>query len=88
MLHQELILQGGFSIDLQKRTNEMQIKINNMLSELPSEVVSEEEAETPDTPVKQIRIGEGSYTFGSKKITIRVLNGKLVIRVGGGYMMI
>jgi len=35
-----------------------------------------------------ITLGEGSFTFGSKKIKVRVLNNKLVIRVGGGYMMI
>ena len=37
---------------------------------------------------KIIRIGEGTYTFGSKRIHVKVLNGKLVIRVGGGYMTI
>jgi hypothetical protein len=35
-------------------------------------------------PVK--RLGEGSYLFGTKKILAKIINGKLVIRVGGGYM--
>jgi len=38
--------------------------------------------------VKFIRLGEGTYTFGTKRISVRIINGKLVIRVGGGYMMI
>jgi hypothetical protein len=35
-------------------------------------------------PVK--RLGEGKYLFGTKKILAKIINGKLVIRVGGGYM--
>ena len=34
------------------------------------------------------RIGNGYYLFGTKKIYAKILNGKLVIRVGGGYMII
>lgn len=34
------------------------------------------------------RIGNGYYYFGSKKIFAKIINGKLVIRVGGGYMSI
>jgi hypothetical protein len=32
------------------------------------------------------RLGNGKYTFGTKDILAKILNGKLVIRVGGGYM--
>ena len=39
-------------------------------------------------PVPIKRIGNGYYMFGSRKIYAKVLNGKLVIRVGGGYMII
>jgi len=35
-------------------------------------------------PVK--RLGVGSYMFGTRKIMAKIINGKLVIRVGGGYM--
>jgi hypothetical protein len=35
-------------------------------------------------PVK--RLGAGKYLFGSKQILAKIINGKLVIRVGGGYM--
>ena len=37
-------------------------------------------------PVK--RIGDGYYMFGTKKIFAKIMQGKLVIRVGGGYMSV
>ena len=39
-------------------------------------------------PVPVKRLGGGFYLFGLKKIYAKILNGKLVIRVGGGYMVI
>ena len=35
-----------------------------------------------------IRLNPGIYQFGSKKICIRVEQGKIHIRVGGGYLYI
>lgn len=35
-------------------------------------------------PVK--RVEKGKYLFGSRQILAKIINGKLVIRVGGGYM--
>ena len=35
-------------------------------------------------PVK--KIAEGYYLFGTRKIYAKIMNGKLVVRVGGGYM--
>ena len=35
-----------------------------------------------------IRLQPGIYSFGSKKVCIKVENGKIIIRVGGGYMFI
>lgn len=32
------------------------------------------------------RLGGGYYTLGSKKIYCKILNSRLVVRVGGGYM--
>ena len=32
------------------------------------------------------RLTAGNYMFGTKKILAKIINGKLVIRVGGGYM--
>ena len=37
-------------------------------------------------PVK--RMGDGQYLYGSRKIFAKIMNGKLVIRVGGGFMLI
>ena len=37
-------------------------------------------------PVK--RLGEGQYMYGSKKIFAKIMNEKLIIRVGGGFMLI
>jgi chromosome segregation ATPase len=39
-------------------------------------------------PVPIKRLGGGYYLFGTRKIYAKVLNGRLVIRVGGGYMVI
>lgn len=36
--------------------------------------------------IKIVRLGPGKYMFGTKKIMAKIINGKLVIRVGGGYM--
>ena len=36
--------------------------------------------------LKVVRTDPGKYLFGEKKIMAKVINGKLVIRVGGGYM--
>jgi hypothetical protein len=37
-------------------------------------------------PIK--RFGDGNYLFGTKKIFAKIMQGKLVIRVGGGFMSI
>lgn len=37
-----------------------------------------------NVPVR--RLTAGKYLFGSKQILAKIINGKLVIRVGGGYM--
>ena len=39
-------------------------------------------------PVPVKRLGDGNYLFGTKKIFAKIMNGKLVIRVGGGFMII
>lgn len=39
-----------------------------------------------DVPLQ--RIGDGQYMFGSRKIFAKIMNDKLVVRVGGGYMRI
>lgn len=37
-------------------------------------------------PIK--RLGDGNYIFGTRKVFARIMNGKLVIRVGGGFMVV
>lgn len=39
-----------------------------------------------DCPVPIQKISEGNYLFGTRKIFAKIMNGKLVVRVGGGYM--
>lgn len=34
------------------------------------------------------RLSEGNYLFGTRKIQAKIMNDKLVIRVGGGFMLI
>jgi hypothetical protein len=41
-----------------------------------------------NSPVPINRLGNGKYSFGTKDILAKIMNGKLVIRVGGGYMAI
>jgi hypothetical protein len=38
--------------------------------------------------LKIVRLEQGKYMFGTKKIMAKIINGKLVIRVGGGYMSV
>jgi hypothetical protein len=38
------------------------------------------------TELRIERLGGGYYMFGTKKIYCKIINGKLVVRVGGGYM--
>lgn len=35
--------------------------------------------------LKVVRIEAGKYMFGTKKILAKIINNRLVIRVGGGY---
>ena len=34
------------------------------------------------------KLGQGEYIFGSRRIFAKFQNGKLVIRVGGGYLLV
>ena len=39
-------------------------------------------------PIPVKRLAPGKYLFGTKQILAKIINGKLVIRVGGGYMSV
>ena len=41
-----------------------------------------------DMDVPMQRLGDGQYMFGSRKVFAKIMNDKLVIRVGGGFMLI
>lgn len=41
-----------------------------------------------NSPVPITRLGNNKYSFGTREVVAKVLNGRLVIRVGGGYMSI
>jgi len=58
-------------------------KKGDMLDELLGNYINE-----TGCPVPIKRLGNGYYMFGARKIFAKVLNGRLVIRVGGGYMVI
>lgn len=55
----------------------------DLLDELLAEYLSHNTC-----PVPIQKISEGVYMFGTRRISAKVLNGKLVVRVGGGYMPI
>ncbi|OMJ71701.1 hypothetical protein SteCoe_30009 [Stentor coeruleus] len=42
----------------------------------------------PSLPIKFIKDCDGIYIFGTKKVFIKLDNGKLYIRIGGGFMII
>lgn len=44
--------------------------------------------ETAYVGLKIVRLEQGKYMFGTKKILAKIINNKLVIRVGGGYMSV
>ena len=50
---------------------------------LLAEAMNQFECDIPLT-----RLGGGFYLFGTKKIFAKIMNGRLVVRVGGGYMVI
>lgn len=82
--------QIAWLIDKVMRDNErkpkpkpFQSKKGDLLDELLGSYINEN-----GCPVPIKRLGNGYYMFGSRKIYAKVLNGKLVIRVGGGYMVI
>jgi septal ring factor EnvC (AmiA/AmiB activator) len=41
-----------------------------------------------DMDVPMQRLGDGQYMFGSRKVFAKIMNDKLVVRVGGGFMLI
>jgi hypothetical protein len=38
--------------------------------------------------IKFVKISDGVYTFGGKRINIKLVNGRLAVKVGEGYLRI
>ena len=56
---------------------------NDQVDELMQEYLS-----LNDSPVPIQKLSGGNYMFGTRKIYAKVMNGKIMVRVGGGYMTI
>lgn len=78
-LHERIIQQGKNKKPAKLFTG----KKGDMLDELLGNYINE-----TGCPVPIQRLGNGFYMFGTRKIFAKVLNGRLVIRVGGGFMVI
>lgn len=63
--------------------NNVHIDVVDDLDRMMLEYIKKWKCNVPIT-----RMGKGYYLFGTRKIYAKILNGKLVIRVGGGYMII
>jgi chromosome segregation ATPase len=65
--------------------------LSNLYSAYKGDAVDEQLARYINMMQCQVpiqRLGAGYYIFGTRKIFAKIMNGKLVIRVGGGYMVI
>jgi hypothetical protein len=65
-----------------KKINYRAIK-GDLVDELIAKYINETQC---PLPVK--RLGDGNYLFGTKKVFAKILNGKIIIKVGGGFMSI
>lgn len=72
-------------IDLLGEPKEIEINYKAMKGDEVDEMLAMYLQNCP-VPVK--RLGGGFYLFGTRKIYAKIMNGKLVVRVGGGYMFI
>lgn len=80
----EMAKQSGISIEqTKKRGGAYSAAKGDMLDQMLGAYINEHGCAVPIR-----RLGNGYYLFGTRKIYAKILNGKLVIRVGGGYMVI
>ena len=66
---------------LKQKTNMYKAVQGDIVDELLAKYINEMEI---TVPIRRLEFGY--YLFGTKKIYAKVLNNKLVVRVGGGYM--
>lgn len=89
---EQLIRDKDMQIEIMRRKIGQQVVEKPMFVQLPKGDVLDDMINLyinqTNCPVPIRKIGNGFYLFGTKKIYAKILNGKLVIRVGGGYMVI
>ena len=56
---------------------------NDLIDEKLAEYINE-----VGSPVPWKRINDGNYVYGSKKVSVKYLRNHLIIKVGGGSMMV
>jgi hypothetical protein len=66
---------------IKKHKKKYKAKKGDEVDELLGELLN-----NTNTEVEIKRTGEGKYMIGDKKVSAKVVNGKLLIRIGGGYM--
>jgi len=92
----ELLEKEKYIIDLRRKLRDLggsdpeapkfetiNIDVENELDRMMLDYIKKWNCNVPIT-----RMGKGYYFFGTRKIYAKILNNKLVIRVGGGYMII
>lgn len=73
--------------DLERRLHKQDPDYRAIQGDLVDEMLAQY-INLANCPVPIRRLGGGYYMFGTRKIYAKIMNGKLVIRVGGGYMII
>ena len=72
-------LKAKVSIYLPVKADPIDVKIADYINNYP---------ERSKLKIMFLRESSGVYTFGSKRINIKIESGKILIRVGGGYLSI
>lgn len=90
----ELLEKERYILELRKQLREMPVPEVIQVTQVPKiDVVDEldrmmlDYLQQYDWRVPITRMGQGYYLFGTRKIFAKIMNGKLVVRVGGGYMI-
>ena len=92
----ELLEKEKYIIELRRRVKEMpepepvmvepqaqpRLEVVDELDRMMNDYLLQYNCSVPIT-----RMGGGYYLFGTRKIYAKIMNGKLVVRVGGGYMV-
>jgi hypothetical protein len=95
-LEEEIAIKDVILQDLENQLsallNKKPIKPRNQFyTPLRGDIIDEKLAEyinTYGSPVPWKRISEGNYLYGSKRINVKYLKNHLIIKVGGGTMVV